>query len=658
LSGVRVARLRTLVEALSWTVLAVTSFSLRWLGQPLGGIEHEELHTPTAATLLGHLSVPRHLIDLQYTDFCGGCSFEALAAAPLFSMTGPALWSWKLVPMAFGVGVLLLTWDLARLLGGTAGGRMAALLWLCGPTWAGVNSTLGFGSHFEVMFWVLLALRSAHLSDQRSAMVFWTGLWLGIAVWFDHAAAFALPLAVVSVWRAQTRAPAAFRVGLGLVLGLSPWLVSQRLRSGAAPSSLLDFTVYNRDLLDLLTRPVSLLPQRIDELVGPALWRANYHGALDSLPGGAIGVVGAVLTVLTLAWTARPRSSSLPTNGSVRMAVGLVVLYAVCLVWLSPTEEVRSVHGRVLTANGLRYHMPLVPLVALCGGVLWHRAVRSDGGHRWMGVLPGMILSVGLLARGAELWRHPPSLAGLHQNALDPDSVASRNILGPRASLRSELERLPPVEEAAARRVLLIAIGNQLVGPAWTSQGHGPAASDDVTRELAGLSPMDLADVHDGVALHTRDRSPGTWSSRSFVRPGSDIEPILQASPHPELLARALLSRAPLGSSHDISVLLRRARGRQTGAPIEPVWRDALAHALGVSVAREALLGDTPSAALLAASAPDAAGLRIHYWQGAGRAVGEYRGDLPTDLTGSLPTDAGPPFETGRREGRRRVGWP
>ena len=548
------------MEALLWTALAATSFSLRWLGQPFGGIEHEELHTPTAASLLGHLSVPRHLIDLQYTDFCGGCSFEALAAVPLFSMIGPALWAWKMIPMAFGVGVLLLTWDLARMLGGPGGGRMAALLWLCAPTWAGVNSTLGFGSHFEVMFWVLLALRSAHLSAKRPSMVFWTGIWLGIAVWFDHAAAFALPLALACVWRAQTRAPAAVRVGLGLLLGLSPWLVSQVLRSGATPSSLLDFTVYNRDLMDLLTRPVSLLPQRLDELVGPALWRANYHGALDSLLFGALGVVSTVLTVLTLGWTVRSRAPTWRMNDSVRTVVGLVLLYGVCLVWLSPTEEVRSVHGRVLTANGLRYHMPLVPLVALCGGVLWHRAVRSEGWHRWMCVLPGMLLSVGLLARGGELWRHPPSLAGLQQNALDPDSVASRNILGTRGSLDSELEALPPVEEPAARRVLLIAIGNQLVGPAWMSEGHGAVDSDDVTRGLAGLSPTDFADVYDGVALHIRDRSPETWSGRSFVRPGSDIESILQVSSHPELLARALLARARLGSVHDIAVLVRRAR--------------------------------------------------------------------------------------------------
>lgn len=658
MSGVRVARLRTLVEALLWTALAVISFSLRWLGQPFGGIEHEELHTPTAATLLGHLSVPRHLIDLQYTDFCGGCSFEALAAVPLFSITGPALWAWKLIPMAFGVGVLLLTWDLARMLGGPAGGRMAALLWLCAPTWAGVNSTLGFGSHFEVMFWVLLALRSAHLSEKRSAMCFWTGLWLGIAVWFDHAAAFALPLAAACVWRAQNRAPAGVRVGLGLALGLSPWLVSQLLRSGAAPSSLLDFTVYNRDLLDLLTRPVFLLPQRIDELVGPALWRANYHGSLDSLPWGALGVVTAVLTVLTLAWTVRPRTSSLRMNDSVRMAVGLIALYAICLVLLSPTEEVRSIHGRVLTANGLRYHMPLVPLVALCGGVLWHRAARSDGWHRWMGVLPGMLLSVGLLARGAELWRHPPSLAGLQQNALDPDSVASRNILGGRASLRSELERLPPLEQPAARRVLLIAIGNQLVGPAWTSQGHGPVASDDVALGLAGLSPTDLADVYDGVSLHIRDRSPGAWSARSFTRAGADIEAILQDTSRPDLLARALLARAPLGKGHDIAVVLGRSHGEGADSPVGETWTAALADALGAASTRETLLGDSDPAPWLEAMAPDSAALRVHYWQGAGRAAGEHRGGLPAALPWALPPEARLPFEEGWSEGRRRIGWP
>ena len=55
------------------------------------------------------------------------------------------------------------------------------------------------------------------------------------------------------------------------MFALSPWLFFKRLRSRAAPSSVVDFTVCNWALLELPTRPVSLIPEGIDEFVGPAL---------------------------------------------------------------------------------------------------------------------------------------------------------------------------------------------------------------------------------------------------------------------------------------------------------------------------------------------------------------------------------------------------
>ena len=55
---------------------------------------------------------------LQYRSFCGGCTAEAVLAVPLFRALGPTVLAWKLVPVAFHLGVTLLGTAVARLAGG------------------------------------------------------------------------------------------------------------------------------------------------------------------------------------------------------------------------------------------------------------------------------------------------------------------------------------------------------------------------------------------------------------------------------------------------------------------------------------------------------------------------------------------------------------
>ncbi len=87
---------------------------------PWGAIGGEERYNARAGVMLacGHSDA---LLEMQYQSFCGGCTADALAAAPLFARLGPTVLAWKLVPAALhlicaGAGA----WLARRVVGGAA----------------------------------------------------------------------------------------------------------------------------------------------------------------------------------------------------------------------------------------------------------------------------------------------------------------------------------------------------------------------------------------------------------------------------------------------------------------------------------------------------------------------------------------------------------
>ncbi len=222
-----------------WIVAAVlvlealaVAADLLWGGA--AAISTEERFNAQAGAQLacGHLD---RLLDLRYRAFCGGCSAEALAAAPLFRVLGTTVLAWKLVPAALH----LLTATAGTALVGRAGGARSAiafaLLVLGAPAaWRSLSLT-GFGNHAEAMAFVLLSglLLALGLDRTRRAiarlpLLFAAGVVAGFAAWFAYSAAFAavaLLLLSLAAWRRA--GPVAL---VGLPLGLAPlwWHLQER----------------------------------------------------------------------------------------------------------------------------------------------------------------------------------------------------------------------------------------------------------------------------------------------------------------------------------------------------------------------------------------------------------------------------------------------
>ena len=108
----------------------------------------EELYNAVHARLI-QLEHADRWLDLQYRGYCGGCSINAGVGAMLFTLLGPSLAVWKLVPILFNG---LLAYAGARVLRADVG-LGAALAWgalLCfaPPTFLELSMT-AWGNHFE-----------------------------------------------------------------------------------------------------------------------------------------------------------------------------------------------------------------------------------------------------------------------------------------------------------------------------------------------------------------------------------------------------------------------------------------------------------------------------------------------------------------------------
>jgi hypothetical protein len=180
----------------------------------------EELYNWRAGLLLacGHWE---SVWALQYRPFCGGCTAEAVVAAPLLRLLGDGLWAWKLVPAGFhllGVGAG------AALLGRSGGAVGWLLVVLAAPPFCRALALTGFGNHAEVGGLCLLATLLVATGEGQAAGRRW-GLGLpggavaGLALWFAYSAAW-LPLALLGLAGRRS-----LPWLLGLPLGLLPALL-------------------------------------------------------------------------------------------------------------------------------------------------------------------------------------------------------------------------------------------------------------------------------------------------------------------------------------------------------------------------------------------------------------------------------------------------
>jgi len=367
-------------------------------------VDHEEMFNAGQAWALlnGHAT---DLFRLQYREFCGGCTADALLAAPLFAAFGPRWLVWKLVPIAYAVATAVLGHRvLTRRVGAAAGWAFVALLLLPPRTWLHL-SLIGWGNHYEAgMVGVCgLLLLADTLSDRKAGAGRWlaAGVVLGGAIWIGFSGVFGA-VAAVACLLAMRRWRAVFLVSAGIACGLSPWL-AQYLSAGQHPF----VTIYEEgESVPLLTR----IPHKVRTLVYPRQLAALFGHPVPG-PGHAAGWLWAAAAAVASGLAVR-------FGGLAGRVAGAGLLVWTGIYMLVRFQVAEPPAPALAVPGSCRYAAPLYPLLfvllSVGVGVLWHRQRRALA----VGLLAGPLL-VGLYTR-IETVRAPfPAASALTMHAVD-----------------------------------------------------------------------------------------------------------------------------------------------------------------------------------------------------------------------------------------------
>ncbi len=278
-------------------------------------------------------------LDLSpYRPWCGGCTTESLAAAPLFRLLGPTVLVWKIVPA---------TLHLAMAAAG------AAFAWKRSP-WAAVT-------------WMALVL---------AAPPAWREL--GLTGWGNHADSLVFPLAAAAllVWGRPWLA--------GVVVGLGAWFCTTTLLW--VPGLLL------LDRRWLLTVPLGAAPMLLNGWAPPVA-----EAGLSEFSAWLSWIVGPFATgawwsdsasLLAGAWYAGLAGLALASRD--RLVVATLASFAALTLFV-PGAWAENREDWALRAFELRYRVPLLTSMML-GAALAPRALGL--------LLP--VLLVGLGVRAAD----------------------------------------------------------------------------------------------------------------------------------------------------------------------------------------------------------------------------------------------------------------
>ena len=545
-------------EILAFWFLYAVSFGLRILASPFAGVAHEELHTPTAAALLATAPRPSLLPELQYMAFCGGCTVETVLVAPFFAALGPHRLVWKGVPLAFGLVTLTCAWMLSRRMAGPVGGRVCALALVFAPTWYGANSIVAFGAHTEVMALVLLSLMLWHPATESPRKAGFLGLSLGAAFWFDHAAAFTWPI-LLPAWLLAVQAQKWKRKGCahllgGVLIGLVPWGWTQwTLRAGGRIVEGGWLSVYGEGPADLLRGSLPHIASRINEMAGPVMWKSMFLSVLESdqwIPGLAV-TLAAITAIGVVAWEGiKNGKKNTPATWLPFLAVGLVVSFSLCYLFLAPQLAIRT-SNVPLSANALRYLMPLGTLVAICMGV----ATRTRFGRVIAIIAIGTSGGIRLAEISPKNW----TTKGFDLPAVDPSMLADRSIIDDLPDPQSittarfieTLDALPSASRHKphdARHLMAEAVGLQLLGPVLEQDAKAEPWERSLSAALlvAGeLTESERGALIRGAALYLQ-RYGGWIHDAPASRPTEKLKPLLkQADANAvETLCRGLLEHS------------------------------------------------------------------------------------------------------------------
>jgi hypothetical protein len=382
-------------RGLPWA-LALAVLTIQWLAAlnpELTPLDHEELYNAGHARMiqLGHLKAA---LLLQYRSYCGGCTINALAGAGIFTVLGPSLWAWKLVPALYStVAVLFGSGALQRRVGTLAAVVFAGLFILPPPTWQYL-SLVAWGNHMEAgcISVVAIVLLTRLLESPSTGRALALGSVIGLGMWIGFSSGFialavAGTLALNRAWR---------WLGLVVVSAL-PVVAIWCLQAATTDLSILDTIYYPGERLPDPTR----IPGKIWSLIAP-----RQLVALFGHPASYLGWMAGWAWALVAAWAWLRAGRS----GQLARAVGgatvsFVLVYALVrfTVWAPPAPEIAP-------PGSMRYAAPLFPLLFLLIAAAVGEAWKA--GRRRVTVLALVpLLAVGLSARSTAFSDPFPSSA-------------------------------------------------------------------------------------------------------------------------------------------------------------------------------------------------------------------------------------------------------
>ncbi len=518
--------------------LRLTLDSARFLGDPAHYWNWEDNYNAAVGWYVAYAGMWDQLLQLQYKAFCGGCTVEALVAAPLFAVGGNHQVLWKAVALLYTAATMLCGFTALSAHAGRRAGWAFAVLFAVPPLGSTDIALMLWGNHNESMLYVFSGF--ALIATGRA---FPGGVALGIGAWACRTTLFA-PLALVPL--ALALPGRRWRVFAGLGLGLALLLI---------PAGGGDTGTYHMDVAsNLLPEGPGAAVQRLVTLVSPVEIGRRFFGGRPGNTGGAAGWLCVVVAAGVLVASDRSRG---PTRFAVPgLALAFAVLYSV-----SGFQLPRAVGDSVVMS--LRYHAPWMMVLAALAA-----SAAGSGGWRGRVAVGGVVVMV--LASGRsqvealgstwgsrvslrDAWGitllHPVEFAGPALGRLRGERVAVAHSRDPatEASLRRmegyRAGRDAPVFDA--RTVLALAA----ISPAAV-EGYGQVMADpapgwrsiaDLNRNLATV-PLDLAvDLGHGAAsnLVFGVGGPPPRGQEAKGRPAKGVDPAAAARQGSELVARA-----------------------------------------------------------------------------------------------------------------------
>ena len=339
---------------------------------------------------------------MQYRTFCGGCTAEAVMAAPLFTGFGPTVRVWKLVPVFFHLGIT----GFGALLARRAVDERAAVAWLLlmigAPGFYRDLALTGWGNHAESTFFPLAAAGLVVLGRGRVPVQALGGAIAGLGLWFCHTSAHALlALGVLGLMMGRWRVLAA---AAAFPVGMIPWYRYHQVDTQAKDWTRDWAGVLDPAPLDELWRWLAgdfmragLWPSGVPEVAGristdypelgvvPTVWWGAFWVA--ALLGGLLGVIAV--------WRKQAHPAAL--FGPLAL-LGLLLAYALRHdLWAETPEDL------TFASFNLRYRTPLFPMLALCLTPLV--AWRQAGVVVWPVVLGLAGLGAGMRTTQWDEWR-------------------------------------------------------------------------------------------------------------------------------------------------------------------------------------------------------------------------------------------------------------